>query len=357
MTDKTSSQNASLPLVQTGRRNLITDIDGLQIGQAHDAEARTGVSVIVPQNPAIAACAVPGGGPGTRETDALQPANLVERVDAIVLSGGSVHGLDAASGVTAALAQEGRGYQTGAPINSPIVPAAILFDLANGGDKQWGMTPPYRQLGVQAYGARQADFALGNHGAGYGAQAGMFKGGIGSASAVLAGQFSVGALIAANPVGSVVDAQGRFWAQPMAMQTSTGLEFGHPHLATMAADARAQHPLAGTKLGGQMAGANTSIGVVATDADLTKAEAQRVAIMAQDGLARAVRPIHTPFDGDAIFVLATGSKPLAASPDQRARALAIIGALAADCVARSVARAIWEAEDLAAVPCYRSHFQ
>ncbi len=357
MTDAIFSQTSSLPSVQTGQRNLITDISGLKVGQAHDAKARTGVTVIVPQSPAIAACAVPGGGPGTRETDALQPANLVERADAIVLAGGSVHGLDAASGVTAALANEGRGYQTGAPISSPIVPAAILFDLANGGDKQWGMTPPYRQLGVQAYGAAGADFALGNHGAGYGAQAGMFKGGIGSASAVLADQFSVGALIAANPVGSVVDAEGRFWAQPMAMETSTGVEFGHPHLLALAADARAQHPLAGTKLSGQIAGANTSIGVVATDADLTKAEAQRVAIMAQDGLARAVRPIHTPFDGDAIFVLATGHKPLAASPEQRARALAIVGALAADCVARSVARAVWEAEDLAGMQCYRSHFQ
>jgi L-aminopeptidase/D-esterase-like protein len=202
MQEKLFPMGPDLPKIQAGRRNLISDIDGLCVGHAHDAKARSGVSVILPENPAIAAVSVPGGGPGTRETDALQPANLVERADAVVLSGGSVHGLDAASGVTAALAQDGRGYPTGAPIPSPIVPAAILFDLANGGDKKWGLDPPYRQLGLTAYGAATPDFDLGNIGAGYGAQAGTLKGGLGSASAVLPGSFSVGALIAANPVGN-----------------------------------------------------------------------------------------------------------------------------------------------------------
>lgn len=357
MQEKPSPMGPDLPKIKAGPRNLISDIDGLYVGHAHDAEARTGVSVILPQNPAIAAVFVPGGGPGTRETDALQPANLVERADAVVLSGGSVYGLDAASGVTTALAQDGRGYPTGAPIPSPIVPAAILFDLANGGDKQWGLEPPYRQLGLTAYGAATAAFTLGNVGAGYGAQAGTLKGGLGSASAVVPGSFSVGALIAANPVGSAVDADGRFWAQPLALETAEGLEFGHPHLAAQPAQASGQHPLSGTKLAGLAAGANTSIGVVATDADLSKAEAQRVAIMAQDGLARALRPIHTPFDGDAIFVLATGTRPLAPSLEARAGNLAILGALAADCVARSVARGIWEAQDLGSMPSYRQIFQ
>lgn len=346
----------SLARVRPGRRNLITDIDGLTVGHAVDEKARTGVSVIVPAQPATAACSVPGGGPGTRETDALQPANLVEAVDAVTLAGGSVYGLDAASGVTAALAAEGRGFQTGAPIPSPIIPAAILFDVANGGDKQWGMTPPYRQLGIDAYGAADTDFAMGNAGAGYGAMAGAMKGGLGSASAHLPDGCMVGALIAANPVGSVVDGSGRFWAQPLAAQSAEGLEFGHPHLAAQAAEASGQHPLSGTKLGGLAAAANTSIGVVATDADLTKAEAQRLAIMAQDGLARAVRPIHTPFDGDAIFALATGARALSETPAQRPIDLAILGAMAADCVARSVARAVWLAEDLQSAKAYRSIF-
>jgi L-aminopeptidase/D-esterase-like protein len=186
--------------------------------------------------------------------------------------------------------------------------------------------------------------------------AGMLKGGLGSASAHLPQGPMVGALIAANPVGSVVDDEGRFWAQPMALETDQGLEFGHPHLAMQAAQAGSAHPLHNTKLGALAAAANTSIGVVATDADLTKAEAQRVAIMAQDGLARAIRPIHTPFDGDAIFVLATGTHELAQNEATRPAHLAILGAMAADCVARSVARAIWLAEDLASAQAYRSVF-
>lgn len=141
MQTNTSDKTSGLAHVTVGPRNLITDVDGLKVGHAVDEKARTGVSVIVPDQPAVAACSVPGGGPGTRETDALQPANLVERVDAISLAGGSVHGLDCASGVTAALAEAGRGYQTGAPITSPVVPAAILFDLTNGGDKDWALRP------------------------------------------------------------------------------------------------------------------------------------------------------------------------------------------------------------------------
>lgn len=184
----------------------------------------------------------------------------------------------------------------------------------------------------------------------------MLKGGLGSASAQLPDGPMVGALIAANPVGAVVDDAGRFWAQPMALETADGLEFGYPHLALQAAHAGSAHPLHGTKLGGLAAAANTSIGVVATNADLSKSEAQRVAIMAQDGLARAIRPIYTPFDGDAIFVLATGTHGLAQNDATRAAHLAVLGAMAADCVARSVARAIWLAEDLASARAYRSVF-
>ena len=336
-----------------GPRNLITDIAGLRVGHAAHEAARTGVSVIVPDIPAVVSVSVPGGGPGTRETDALQPGTLVDKADAIVLSGGSVYGLDAASGVTAAMGAQGRGFPTGAPVPSPIVPAAILFDVANGGDKSWGETPPYAALGREAYQQAREDFALGNIGAGYGAQAGQLKGGLGSASTQIGDRVKVGALIGANPLGSLVDAAGRFWAQPQALVYQDQLEFGLPELANQPCDATA-HPFLGSKIAGALG--NTSIGVVAVAADLSVAEAKRVAIMAQDGLARAVRPIHTPFDGDCLFVLATGAEKLSDDPNQRPLALAELGALAADCVARASARAIWHASQIGDCLAYHDRF-
>ena len=336
-----------------GPKNLITDLAGLTVGHAHDENIRTGVSVIVPDQSATVSVAVPGGGPGTRETDALQPGTLVDQAHGVVLAGGSVYGLDAASGVTAEMGAAGIGFQTGAPLPSPIVPAAILFDMANGGDKSWGNTPPYADLGRAAYGARASDFDLGNIGAGFGAMAGTLKGGLGSASVALNGTVEAGALIAANPLGSVVDAAGRFWAQPYALEHDGALEFGRTDLASQAADATA-HPMSGSKLAGALG--NTTIGVVAVAADLTVSEAKRVAIMAQDGLARAVRPIHTPFDGDCLFVLALGQKRLAESEEMRPVALAALGALAADCVARATARGVWLAADLGQTQAYRTRF-
>lgn len=346
--------------VRCGPRNLISDVSGLMVGNSEDRDAHSGVTVVVPGGPAVGAVSVPGGGPGTRETDVLQPANLVDKVDAIVLSGGSVFGLDAASGVTADLAARGRGFPTGAPLPSPIVPAAVLFDMTNGGNKQWGDTPPYHALGRQALNNCRADFTLGTAGAGFGTQAGQVKGGLGSASAQIGdGPQShpgmVGALIAANPLGAVVDAKGRFWAQPQALTIDGQPEFGGPGKLQDAAEMADQHPLTGSKLSGLAAGVNTSIGVVAVEADLTPAEAHRLAIMAQDGLARAIMPVHTPFDGDTIFVLATGTKRLA-DADMRPLALTILGALAAQCVARAVARAIWLATDLGEQKSWHSVF-
>ena len=339
--------------ITLGPKNLITDLGGLSVGHADDAAIRTGVSVVVPDSPAIVSVSVPGGGPGTRETDALQPGTLVDYAHGVVLAGGSVYGLDAASGVTAQMGAEGVGFQTGAPLPSPIVPAAILFDMANGGDKGWGDTPPYAALGRAAYAARSTDFALGNSGAGFGAMAGQLKGGLGSASVAVNGGVEAGALIAANPLGSVVDAQGRFWAQPYALMQEGEAEFGRADLAAQPADATT-HPMAGSKLAGALG--NTTIGVVAVAADLSVAEAKRVAIMAQDGLARAVRPIHTPFDGDCLFVLALGHKKLAESEAMRPPALAALGALAADCVARATARGVWHAGDLGDMRAYQSQF-
>lgn len=328
-----------------GPRNRITDVPGLKIGQAADARARTGVTVILPDDRAVAACDVRGGAPGTRETDALAPETLVDAVDAIVLSGGSVYGLGAADAVTAWLGARGRGYGMveGIP-PSPVVPAAILFDMANGGDKAWGEDPPHRALGRTAIDTAGLGFALGTAGAGYGAMAGGLKGGTGSASAVTADGYTVGAIVAVNSWGSVIAPGGRsFWAAPYELAD----EFG----GLGSADLRAGPDAWGSAKRPAEA-RNTTIACVATDAVLTPAQAKRLAVMAQDGLARAIRPIHAPFDGDVVFALSTGRRPLADPGDYT---LARLGALAADTLARAVARGVFEAEPWpdAYVPCWR----
>jgi L-aminopeptidase/D-esterase-like protein len=328
-----------------GPRNLITDVPGLKVGQAEDSAARTGVTVILPDDRAVAACDVRGGAPGTRETDALAPENLVDAVDAVVLSGGSVYGLGAADGVTAWLGARGRGYGTveGVP-KSPVVPAAILFDMANGGDKAWGEDPPHRELGKRAIATASLDFALGTAGAGYGAMAGGLKGGTGSASAVTADGYTVGAVVAVNSWGSVIAPGGRtFWATPFELDG----EFGGLGPAGLRAGPEewgpAKHPADAR---------NTTIACVAVDAILTPAQAKRVAVMAQDGFARAIRPVHAPFDGDVVFAISTGRKPLA---EPETYTLARLGALAADTLARAIARGVFEAKPWpdAYVPCWR----
>jgi len=343
MTDSVSS-----PGVIPGPRNLISDVDGIAVGNASDMAARSGVSVVLPDRPCVGGVDVRGGAPGTRETDLLNPTCLVDKVDAVVLSGGSVYGLDAASGVTAWLSVRGRGFQVVGAMVAPIVPAAILFDLTNGGDKNWGMTPPYRALGIAACDAAARDFQLGNAGAGLGAKAGIYKGGLGSASAILKGglvgaDLQVGALVGANPFGSpVIPGSATFWAAPFAMNGELGAQPGVTGVLDPA-------PMAGSKLH-PTPGSNTTICVVATNAILTPAQAQRVAIMAHDGLARAVRPVHTPFDGDIVFCLATGIAPLAAP---EFLGLSLIGAIAADCLARALARGVYEAQSLGDMRSYR----
>ncbi|VAW12430.1 endo-type 6-aminohexanoate oligomer hydrolase [hydrothermal vent metagenome] len=324
-----------------GPKNLITDVEGLTVGNAQDMGALTGVTVVLADPPATAAVHIAGGAPGTRETDALAPESLVEAADAIVLSGGSVYGLDAASGVTAWLGARGRGFEiAGVATAAPIVPAAILFDLGNGGDKGWGETPPYSDLGKQAAAAASGDFCLGNAGAGLGATAGALKGGLGSASIATASGLTVGALVAANPVGSVViPGTARLWAAPYEIDD----EFGGHGWPEMPFPSVAADPFEGSKLGAMSAGANTTIAVIATNAKLTRTELRRVAIMAHDGLARAIRPVHTPFDGDTIFTLATGRRDL---HGDRPVLVAALGALAADTLARAVARAVHEATSI-----------
>ncbi|HWE47802.1 MAG TPA: P1 family peptidase [Caulobacteraceae bacterium] len=329
-----------MPAVMTqarpGPRNLITDVEGLTVGSAHDVAARTGVTVILAEGLVAAGCTVLGGGPGTRETDALKPENLVGRLDAITLAGGSVYGLAAPEAVTAALGAAGRGFRVremaGVPA-SPLVAGAILYDLANGGDKAWGLEPPYAALAREALKAAGPEFALGTAGAGYGAAAGTLKGGLGSASVVTTDGLSVGAIAAVNSFGSVVGPDGcSFWAAPFEIDG----EFGGTDPAELWAAPDAW-PYAKLDPGPRE---NTTLAVVATDADLTPAELKRVAIMAQAGLARAVRPVFAPFDGDVIFALSTARR---AAPEPRPLTVARIGALAADCLARAIARGVFEA--------------
>jgi L-aminopeptidase/D-esterase-like protein len=326
--------------VRPGPRNLITDVEGLAVGNAADPRVRSGVTVVLAEDEAVAAVDVRGGGPGTRETDLLEPSNMVQAVQAICLSGGSAFGLDAATGVMTWLAERGRGFRVG-PHVVPLVPAAILYDLENGGDKDWGSQLPYQALARAACDAAGADFALGTAGAGYGAKAGGIKGGLGSASAVDDEGLQVGAVVAVNARGAVtLPGQPQFWAWPF----EQGAEFGALPPPT------ARVPLDPGLARSPPLGASTTIAVVASNAILSKAEARHVAVMAQDGLARAIRPVHTPFDGDTVFMLATGRH---AVEGPRPRSVAHIGALAADCLARAVARGVYLAEGWEGLPSWR----
>ena len=326
-------------MFQPGLRNLITDVQGLSVGHATDEGARSGVTVLLCESGWPAGVDVRGGGPGTRETDALSPENLVGRAHALVLAGGSVFGLSAADGVTAALSARGIGLRLrpGSP-SIPIVPAAVLHDLGNGGEKTWGLDPPYRSLGIRALTAAGPDFSLGSVGAGRGAMAGLIKGGIGSASIDLGQGLLVGALVALNSIGSAMMPDGRtYWAWAFELNE----EFGgaKPSGAAMDSSDPAPQQARLLELGRLQPGTNTTLGVIACSADLTTVECKRVAMMAQDGIARAVRPAHTPFDGDTVFAVASGASALAAYPE-RAAQVGRIGSAAADCLARSIARAV-----------------
>src|SRR3984885_2086237 len=313
-------------------RNLITDVPGIRFGHAEDLRLGSGATAIVFDAPAVASIDVRGGGPGTRETALLDPSQSVEGIDAITLAGGSAFGLDAASGVQAWLREKGRGFAV-RTARVPIVPAAILFDLLSGGDKEWGRFPPYRELGYAAAAAASVDFALGSVGAGTGATTVNCKGGIGSASAQTADGLTVGALAAVNAVGSVIVGSGPwFWAAPFEVDG----EFG----ARGPADAFPPQALEPRIKGATPE--NTTLVVVATDAILTKAQAKRLAVMAQSGLSRAIYPVHSPLDGDVVFAASTGRRPLA---DQIA-GLTYLGALAANVVARAIARGVFAATAL-----------
>ncbi|MBN34891.1 MAG: peptidase T4 [Rhodospirillaceae bacterium] len=324
--------------VRPGPNNLVTDVEGILVGHAEDLGARSGTTVVLPEPRCVAAVDVRGGAPGTRDTHALDPTCLVDHVDAVVLSGGSAFGLDAAGGVMSWLTAQGRGFRVGEAV-VPIVPAAILFDLANGGDKTWGELPPYRDLGRRAVAAAGKTFDLGNIGAGLGAKAGHLKGGLGSASSVSDDGLQVGVLVAVNAVGSaVIPGTATLWSAPYEQTDEMGSAPRDLPDGDLPLDA----------VVGGFPGENTTVAVVATNATLDKAQAQRVAIMAHDGLARAIRPIHTPFDGDTVFSLATARDAREIGSGR----LAVIGGLAADCLTRAVGRAMVAAKSLGDMKSY-----
>jgi len=322
---------------------MITDVPGIKVGNAQDDNLRSGVTVIKPDGPAVASVDVRGGGPGTRETDALNSDCLVDVVHAIVLSGGSAFGLNAASGVMSYLAENNIGFQLeGAVI--PIVPGAVLFDLLNGGDKNLKDLSPYAAMGHKAASVCDTSFKLGNAGAGTGAVAGGIKGGLGSASFIYdddGSQITLGAVAAVNSMGSVtMPGSTIMWAAPFEQNNELGGQKTPESNARYNLDYTFELPV----------GKNTTLAVVATDAILTKPQARRVAIMAQDGLARAIRPVHSPFDGDSLFVISTGKKELA----DPVVSLSRLGMLAADCTARAIARGVYEAESYGGFQSYKS---
>jgi D-aminopeptidase len=320
--------------MQTGARNLITDVAGLKVGNAQDDTLKSGVTVLTADAPFMASVHVMGGAPGTRETDLLDPDKSVEGIDALVLSGGSAFGLDAASGVTAGLRSQGRGFAVG-DMRIPIVPSAIIFDLLNGGLKDWQLNP-YADIGRAALDNASRSFALGSVGAGTGATSATFKGGLGSASVVLGNGVTVAALVAVNPIGTVVTPAGNFWAA----QSEFGDEFGG-----LGGDPSSYGAVRLPLKSDAGEGANTTIAIVATDAKLTKPQCKRMAVAAHDGMARAIVPSHTPMDGDLVFAVSHGDKqgdPL------------MIGHAAATCLSRAIARAVFEATPAEGdvVPCF-----
>ena len=324
-------------MFRTGQRNLITDVPGLSVGNISDENLKSGVTVVVCDQPTVAGVQVLGGAPGTRETDLLEPHNTVETINAVTLSGGSAFGLDAASGVQAALRERGVGFKVRGNV-VPIVPAAIVFDLANGGDKDWGRYSPYREMGYEAAQVASRDFAIGTAGAGIGSLTSGLKGGLGSASTVLDNGIHLGALAVVNAIGSVTLGRSRhFWAAPFEI----GSEFGGLGYPSPIPE-EARHIL--LKFRDKLA--NTTIAVIATDAVLTPAAAKRLAICAHDGFARSIWPTHTPADGDLVFALATGTSGTILSDNDAIDLYAAAGATMARAIARGVYAATPSPNDL-----------
>lgn len=325
-----------------GPRNLLSDVPGLRVGHAVDADIGTGVSVILPDQPVVCGMDARGGGVGALGSELLSADSVVERIDALVLAGGSQYGLGAVQGVASVLAQQGRGHHYMGTI-VPVVPGAIIFDLLAQHRRDWLPDPPYARLGAQAVTAITDDFALGSVGAGLGASASSFAGGVGSASARLPDGLVVGALAVVNSFGEVVIPGTRhFWAWPYEMNAEFGGLGPPPDPAPLAPGLSLPPSL-------RPPGTNTTLVVVGCNLTLDRGAARRLAIMAQAGLTRAIRPVHTPFDGDVVYALATGDLP---APD--VLGLTRAGDLAADCVARAIARAVYLSSGTPRRPAYRS---
>ena len=319
----------------------MTDVAGLWVGHHTDSEAASGTTVILCPEGATGGVDVRGAAPGTRETDLLNPENLVGQVQAICLSGGSVYGLAAADGVVRQLASQSIGFALDDTHVAPIVPAAVLYDLGRGAH----FVPPVEAAwGKTACNAAGPDtIAMGCVGAGTGAMSGGIKGGLGTASEILESGVTVAALAAVNSLGSTIDPQnGTFWEARLGI----GKEF-------------ADHRKKGVRLpppphGGP--GKNTTLAVVATDTTLTKSQAKKIAMMAHDGMARAIRPAHTMFDGDIVFCLATGKKPLPETPGffsaPTAQAINTLGHAAADCLARAIIHGVLAAHSAHGLTAY-----
>jgi L-aminopeptidase/D-esterase-like protein len=328
--------------LKTGSGGALTDIAGLQVGHYTDLAAVSGVTVVVAPEGAVGAVDVRGAAPGTRETDLLQPENLVERVQAVVLAGGSVYGLAAADGVVRWLAEKGWGFPLTKGQVAPIVPAAVLYDLGRGADFNPPITGEWGRRACEA--ATDAAPTEGCVGAGTGARCGTLKGGLGTASQSLASGITVAALVAVNAFGSAVDpASGALWEARLVAGTELD------HLANRRVVPPSPEPPEG--------GHHTTLAVVATDADLDKSQALKVAQMAHDGLARALRPAHTLFDGDTVFCLATGRQALSRTPGffggaATAQALSEVGQAAADCLGRAIVRGVLTAVSMAGLTAF-----
>jgi L-aminopeptidase/D-esterase-like protein len=329
-------------VVKIGKKNDLTDIKGIRVGHYTDPDVVCGVTVVLCPEGAVAGVDVRGSAPGTRETDLLSPLNLVDKVQAVVLSGGSVYGLAAADGVVRWLADQGIGFPLEKGNVAPIVPAAVLCDLGRGEsfippiNADWGLKA------CQAAGAEET--AAGSVGAGTGALSGGIKGGLGTASVILDSEITVAALVAVNSYGSVINpSSGRPWEIEMELGGEFGQQAGRAVKLPSPSDTGP--------------GQNTTIGLVATDATLNKSQAQKIAQMAHDGLARAIRPAHTMFDGDTLFCLSTGEKKLPELPGffaaPQAQSINEIGQAAAECISRAVIGAIISASSLAGMTAFR----
>ena len=329
-----------------GPKNLITDVQGLKVGNAHDGKLRSGVTVLLPDEPAVAAIDIRGGGPGTREASTIGPTSTVDHIHGLVLSGGSAFGLDAATGVQNYLKQKNIGFEIG-PVKIPIVPQAIIFDMLNGGDKDWGTIPPYQDLAFEACENTTEQFDLGTIGAGYGATTYDLKGGLGSASLITDDGFQIGALVAVNAAGkTTIGDTKHFWASSFEIGNEFG---GHGRPTNITPEQQIPH-LKGSP------GQNTTIAIIATNATLTPSQASRFAIMAQTGMAQAIYPCHTPLDGDVVFALSTAKKEL----KDPIYDLATLGTYAANTLARAIARGVYKASTYSelpkGVPTYKENF-